>query len=146
MLTHPVCVRVGAENLPTRCRNFDDQESIRKNASQHRYLVPGAGIEPARCITPRDFKSLASTSSATQAHFSGESQGWHNRASSPCINMLPNCQEWTVWVSGKPHLVSAQNMPSSPQHRTLNVEYGVRCAPPFYELDVQRSMLDVRST
>jgi hypothetical protein len=30
-------------------------------------LVPGAGIEPARCITPRDFKSLASTNSATQA-------------------------------------------------------------------------------
>ena len=31
------------------------------------YLVPGAGIEPARCITPRDFKSLASTYSATRA-------------------------------------------------------------------------------
>ena len=30
-------------------------------------MVPGAGIEPARCITPRDFKSLASTNSATQA-------------------------------------------------------------------------------
>ena len=30
-------------------------------------MVPGAGIEPARCITPRDFKSLASTCSATRA-------------------------------------------------------------------------------
>jgi hypothetical protein len=31
------------------------------------YLVPGAGIEPARHIVPRDFKSLASTYSATRA-------------------------------------------------------------------------------
>ena len=30
-------------------------------------LVPGAGIEPARNYVSRDFKSLASTSSATQA-------------------------------------------------------------------------------
>ena len=30
-------------------------------------LVPGAGLEPARGHTPRDFKSLASTRSATQA-------------------------------------------------------------------------------
>jgi hypothetical protein len=30
-------------------------------------LVPGAGIEPARRQAPRDFKSLASTYSATQA-------------------------------------------------------------------------------
>jgi hypothetical protein len=30
-------------------------------------LVPGAGLEPARGYTPRDFKSLASTRSATQA-------------------------------------------------------------------------------
>ena len=30
-------------------------------------LVPGAGIEPAQPQGPRDFKSLASTSSATQA-------------------------------------------------------------------------------
>ena len=33
------------------------------------YLVPGAGIEPAQPQGPRDFKSLASTSSATQASF-----------------------------------------------------------------------------
>ena len=32
-------------------------------------LVPGAGIEPARGNAPRDFKSLASTSSAIQAYF-----------------------------------------------------------------------------
>ena len=30
-------------------------------------LVPGAGIEPAQPRGPRDFKSLASTNSATQA-------------------------------------------------------------------------------
>ena len=30
-------------------------------------LVPRAGIEPARDDVPRDFKSLASTNSATQA-------------------------------------------------------------------------------
>ena len=30
-------------------------------------LVPGAGVEPARDIVPRDFKSLMSTSSITQA-------------------------------------------------------------------------------
>ena len=29
--------------------------------------MPGAGIEPAQCKAPRDFKSLASTNSATQA-------------------------------------------------------------------------------
>ena len=31
------------------------------------FLVPGAGIEPARSQTSRDFKSLASTNSAIQA-------------------------------------------------------------------------------
>ncbi|GAG29084.1 unnamed protein product, partial [marine sediment metagenome] len=31
------------------------------------YLVPGAGIEPAQPLGPRDFKSLASTISATRA-------------------------------------------------------------------------------
>ena len=31
-------------------------------------LVPGGGVEPPQCQTPRDFKSLASTISATQAH------------------------------------------------------------------------------
>ena len=30
-------------------------------------MVPRAGIEPARTISARDFKSLASTNSATQA-------------------------------------------------------------------------------
>jgi hypothetical protein len=30
-------------------------------------MVPGAGLEPARGRAPRDFKSLASTSSAIQA-------------------------------------------------------------------------------
>src|SRR5512145_2929641 len=32
-------------------------------------MVPGVGIEPTRCQATRDFKSLASTSSATQAQF-----------------------------------------------------------------------------
>ena len=31
------------------------------------YMVPGAGVEPARPIRARDFKSLASTNSATRA-------------------------------------------------------------------------------
>ena len=31
-------------------------------------MVPGAGIEPARHIVTRDFKSLASTYSATRAN------------------------------------------------------------------------------
>ena len=31
------------------------------------YLVPRAGVEPARYYVSRDFKSLASTNSATQA-------------------------------------------------------------------------------
>ena len=30
-------------------------------------LVPGAGLEPAWMISPRDFKSLASTNFATRA-------------------------------------------------------------------------------
>ena len=30
-------------------------------------VVPGAGLEPARFIQPRDFKSLASTNFATRA-------------------------------------------------------------------------------
>jgi hypothetical protein len=31
------------------------------------FVVPRAGVEPARSNRPRDFKSLASTHSATQA-------------------------------------------------------------------------------
>ncbi len=31
-------------------------------------MVPGTGIEPVQSEAPRDFKSLASTYSATQAH------------------------------------------------------------------------------
>jgi hypothetical protein len=30
-------------------------------------MVPGAGLEPARMLSPRDFKSLASTNFATRA-------------------------------------------------------------------------------
>jgi hypothetical protein len=37
--------------------------------------VPRAGVEPARDIVPRDFKSLASTSSATQAEDGEDSTG-----------------------------------------------------------------------
>ena len=32
-----------------------------------KYLVPGGGVEPPRDMVPRDFKSLMSTSSITQA-------------------------------------------------------------------------------
>ena len=38
-------------------------------------LVPRAGIEPARDIVPRDFKSLASTNSATQARKNSQKLG-----------------------------------------------------------------------
>ena len=31
-------------------------------------MVPGAGLEPARSITPRDFKSLVSTNFTTRAN------------------------------------------------------------------------------
>ena len=37
------------------------------NNSKKYVMVPGAGIEPAQPQGPRDFKSLASTNSATQA-------------------------------------------------------------------------------
>ena len=30
-------------------------------------MVPGVGLEPTRCIAPKDFKSFASTNSATRA-------------------------------------------------------------------------------
>ena len=33
------------------------------------YMVPGAGLEPARMLSPRDFKSLASTNFATRAFY-----------------------------------------------------------------------------
>ena len=62
------------------------------------FLVPGAGIEPARWIPPRDFKSLASTNSATQAQNSGELQVRHSQASTPCTDKHPNCQDWTAWA------------------------------------------------
>ena len=39
------------------------------SAKAYLKVVPGAGIEPARHIMTRDFKSLASTNSATQAIF-----------------------------------------------------------------------------
>jgi hypothetical protein len=39
-------------------------------------LVPGVGIEPTQPQGPRDFKSLASTSSATQAHESKYGKHW----------------------------------------------------------------------
>ena len=39
----------------------------RKRKKSNICLVPGAGIEPARYLVSRDFKSLASTCSATRA-------------------------------------------------------------------------------
>ena len=37
-------------------------------------LVPGAGVEPARALSPRDFESLASASSATPARYKNYSK------------------------------------------------------------------------
>jgi hypothetical protein len=45
----------------------DLKEAARKRQAFNEKLMPGAGIEPAWCKTPRDFKSLASTNSATRA-------------------------------------------------------------------------------
>ncbi len=45
----------------------DNLGAREKYISDCNYLVPGAGIEPAQPRGPRDFKSLASTNSATQA-------------------------------------------------------------------------------
>ena len=42
-------------------------------------MVPGAGIEPAQPLGPRDFKSLASTYSATRA--------FHNLL----VTLIPEC-------------------------------------------------------
>ncbi len=47
-------------------------------------LVPGAGIEPARRYAPRDFKSLASTYSATQATAYGAFSVFTVQCQYPC--------------------------------------------------------------
>ncbi len=46
-------------------------------------VVPGAGIEPARYIIPRDFKSLASTYSAIRAYFREPLLGRENLEAPP---------------------------------------------------------------
>ena len=79
-----------------RRRDFDDLNRKRTNGGS--FLVPGAGIEPARPIQARDFKSLASTNSATQAQISGESQVWYSQASTFFIDKHSNCQDWTAWA------------------------------------------------
>ena len=43
------------------------QEPLSNRGPNSEKLVPRAGIEPARCNAPRDFKSLASTNFATPA-------------------------------------------------------------------------------
>ena len=48
--------------------NKKDLLTQEKHVNYCYYLVPGVGIEPTQRQAPRDFKSLASTSSATQAH------------------------------------------------------------------------------
>lgn|GEM_PF-5127335 len=40
-------------------------------------MVPGAGIEPARRLAPKDFKSFASACSATQALFGYRKESVH---------------------------------------------------------------------
>ena len=47
--------------------SFPPKKGSSKNAETLAGSVPGAGIEPAQPLGPRDFKSLASTNSATQA-------------------------------------------------------------------------------
>ena len=48
-------------------RSLDTKKGAATLANPLPCSVPGAGIEPARCSAPRDFKSLASTYSATRA-------------------------------------------------------------------------------
>ena len=73
--------------------------SPKKNLySPYFYVVPGAGVEPARDILPRDFKSLASTYSATRARRCASLGGWgRNRTgvhgfAGRCITTLPPSQ------------------------------------------------------
>ena len=47
--------------------NHSPTSPISKINKFYRWMVPGAGLEPAREKLPRDFKSLASTNSATRA-------------------------------------------------------------------------------
>jgi hypothetical protein len=74
MVNHAVCEKPDIRESQSLRRNLDDLQSSRKRMNGGRFLVPGAGIEPARWLPPRDFKSLASTNSATQAQISGELQ------------------------------------------------------------------------
>jgi hypothetical protein len=60
--------KVGTDSTIRRILKLTGQHVTGKILFQ---LVPGAGIEPAQPQGPRDFKSLASTNSATQADESG---------------------------------------------------------------------------
>jgi hypothetical protein len=61
---------IPSENI-SPCDDKNSRFYIKKGqpitADPLQIVVPRAGIEPARPIRPRDFKSLASTYSATQA-------------------------------------------------------------------------------
>ena len=46
---------------------FGKKEGFEQNAQTRNSRMPEVGIEPAQPLGPRDFKSLASTNSATQA-------------------------------------------------------------------------------
>ena len=53
--------------MKVRVDNSSAKKGPAKMAKPLIVMVPGAGIEPAQPLGPRDFKSLASTNSATQA-------------------------------------------------------------------------------
>ena len=55
-------------NIVAILRLFNKNGAKLKSHNNLILLVPGAGIEPAQLQEPRDFKSLASTNSATQAY------------------------------------------------------------------------------
>ncbi len=57
--------------------NFDKKERLTKMANPLILLVPGTRIELVQCFAPRDFKSLASTCSATRAFCSLLAVLWH---------------------------------------------------------------------
>jgi hypothetical protein len=65
-----------------------------ENSNTHNHLislVPGAGIEPAQLQEPRDFKSLASTNSATQAY-----EFTNTRSASAYIIFALHCQGFDI--------------------------------------------------
>ena len=59
-----VWTRIKKWSIVSLRRTGIDSVKCRKSL---KILVPGVGVEPTRCVAPKDFKSFASTDSATRA-------------------------------------------------------------------------------